>query len=215
MRFVLLGPPGAGKGTQAVGIAKNYSVRHYSSGDAIRSQIKGQTDLGLKAKAFAEHGDLVPDELVTPMVLAGLDGDECKDGWLLDGFPRVLDQAAALDAYLVEKGQKLDAVIDICLEDAVIASRLTNRRFCPACGWTCNLLTIPPKTDGICDRCGAPIEQRKDDCEETILNRLRVYHDQTEPLEEFFEKKGILLRISGEGGPDEVYGRIEAALGQR
>lgn len=215
MRLVLLGPPGAGKGTQATRIVEKYTIFHFSTGEALRANVKQGTQLGMEAKAYIAKGELVPTELITKMVIEGLDGDQCKNGWLLDGFPRNLNQAEILDRYLTDRSIKLDGVIDICLDDSVIEGRLTNRRFCPVCGWNCNLLTMPPNDPEKCDVCDGALQQRDDDRLETIRHRLEVYHESTEPLEAHYDKKGELIRIPGEGDPDEVFHHVLEALASR
>ncbi len=213
MRLVLLGPPGAGKGTQALTIVEKWNVRHFSTGEALRGQVKAGTKLGKEAQSYITKGELVPTELITQIVIDGLDQEESKQsGWMLDGFPRNLNQAGILDDYLKDKEKKLDAVIDICLDDAVIVDRLTGRRFCPECGWSCNLTSMPPKIQNRCDQCNAELQQRDDDRIETIRHRLEVYHEVTQPLEDFYESKGELRRIRGEGSPEEIFARIEVVL---
>ena len=212
MRLVLLGPPGAGKGTQAVRIAEELEIPHFSTGEVLRQNVRDGSQLGKDAKSYIDKGELVPTELITQMLFDGLDSERCKSGWLLDGFPRDLNQAEILGAHLEERSMVLDAVVDIYLADEAIEERLSNRRFCAECGWNCNLVTLPPKQDGVCNLCGGALRQRDDDRLETIRNRLVVYHQLTETLEDYYKRKGILLRIPGDGAPEDVHTRIGEAL---
>ncbi|MBP3895445.1 MAG: adenylate kinase, partial [Mogibacterium sp.] len=182
MRAVLLGPPGAGKGTQAVKLVEKYGVPQISTGDIFRANIKEGTELGKKAQEYTNSGKLVPDELVVELVKDRLMQDDCKNGYLLDGFPRTIFQAEELDKFLAEQGQKLDAVINFDIEGEVLIERLTGRRLCKDCGASYHIKFSPPKKEGVCDRCGGALEQRKDDTRETATDRLKVYEESTAPL---------------------------------
>ena len=208
MNVILLGAPGAGKGTQAVRLAEKYNIPHISTGDIFRSNIKGQTPIGIVAKSYIDKGQLVPDEVTIQIVKERLEMDDCKNGYLLDGFPRTIAQAEAFDEMLKELNIKLDVVVNIDVKDDVIISRIINRRLCPSCGRGYNLVTLKPKIEGVCDDCGTPLYQRKDDNEETIKSRLEVYNKQTKPLIEYYEKQNLLLQIDGAGEISEVAKKI-------
>jgi len=210
--MVMLGPPGAGKGTQAVRIAKRYSIPHISTGDIFRAAIKEGTEVGLKAKKFLDSGELVPDSVVTEIVAERIKNDDCSDGFLLDGFPRTLPQAEALDALLKKSGCPLTAVVDLAVDREALIERLTARRTCSKCGENYNLISKPTAKEGICDKCGGELYQRDDDKRETIENRLSVYEKQTAPLIQYYERSGRLVSVSGEGSMDDVFERICAAL---
>lgn len=194
MNLILLGAPGAGKGTQAEKICEKLSIPAISTGNILREAIKNETEMGLKAKSFIDAGDLVPDEVVIGIIDERLKEDDCKNGFILDGFPRTIPQAEALD----KMGVRIDKVIDISVPDEKIASRLSGRRVCLKCGATYHLEFKKPKAEGICDACGDKLVQRKDDLPETVLDRLKTYHEQTEPLEGYYEKKGILRIVEGQ-----------------
>jgi len=197
MRLILLGAPGAGKGTQAVILAERLNVPHISTGDIFRSNIKNGTELGKKAKEYIDKGALVPDEVTIGIVKDRLQQPDCSKGFILDGFPRTIPQAEYLDEALSEMGVSIDRVIDIHVSDSDIIRRLSGRRVCIACGATYHLHNHPTRTEGVCDGCGAAVVQREDDKEETIVKRLKTYHDQTEPLIEYYRGKGKLLVVDG------------------
>ena len=194
MNLILLGAPGAGKGTQAEKICEKLSIPAISTGNMLREAMANGTEMGLKAKSFIDAGKLVPDEVVIGIIDERLKQDDCKNGFILDGFPRTIPQAEALD----EMGVRIDKVIDIEVPDKKIASRLSGRRVCLKCGATYHTEFKKPKTEGICDACGDTLVQRKDDMPETVLDRLKTYHEQTEPLKGYYEKKGILRVVEGQ-----------------
>ena len=210
--LVMLGPPGAGKGTQAVRVAERYSIPHISTGDIFRAAIKEGTEVGLKAKSYLDAGDLVPDSVVTDIVAERLKKEDCAGGFLLDGFPRTLPQAEALDKILADGGCPLSAVVDLAVDNSALVERLTARRMCKQCGENYNLTFKPPAAEGVCDNCGGELYQRDDDKRETIENRLEVYGNQTAPLIQHYDGSGRLISISGTGTMDEVFGRICDAL---
>lgn len=210
--LVLLGPPGAGKGTQAVKIAKEYAIPHISTGDIFRANIKAGTELGRKAKSYLDAGDLVPDSVVTDIVADRIKQDDCGGGFLLDGFPRTLPQAESLDKILSVGGCPLSAVVNVDVEREALVRRLTARRTCSQCGENYNLISKAPKKEGVCDKCGGALYQRDDDKRETIENRLAVYEKQTAPLIDYYNRSKRLVTVSGEGTIDEVFGRIRKAL---
>ncbi|MBR6252274.1 MAG: adenylate kinase [Clostridia bacterium] len=200
-RLIILGAPGSGKGSQCKWITKDYNVPHISTGDIFRKNISEGTELGKKAKEYMDKGALVPDELVIDLLTSRLDEPDCvENGFLLDGFPRTLSQAEALSNYLTSKGIQIDRVINIDVDDEEIMSRALNRRTCsnPECKEIYNMRDNPPKVEGICDKCGAPLFIRDDDNEETVANRLRVYHEQTEPLIKYYEELGVLRTVKGQ-----------------
>jgi adenylate kinase len=205
MKLVLLGPPGAGKGTQSVVLAKKYNIPHISTGDILRESVKSGQPLGLKAKSFMDKGELVPDEVVTGIVAERLKKDDTIKGYILDGFPRTLKQAEDLEAALKKASSSIDMVVYFATSPAVAIERLTGRRVCKACGFNYHVKNIPPRKDGVCDKCGAPLFQRPDDTEDTVRNRLKVYEDQTKPLIDFYVNKGLLKRVSGDMGVDELF----------
>ena len=194
MKLILLGAPGAGKGTQAEVISEHLSIPTISTGNIIRAALKAQTEMGIKAKEFIDKGLLVPDDVVIGIVRERLKEDDCKNGFILDGFPRTVPQAQALD----DMGINIDKVIDIQVPDEKIVQRLSGRRVCGGCGASYHLLYKKPEKDGVCNHCGAQLVQRSDDQEETILERLKVYHEQTEPLVEFYKKKNKLTVVEGQ-----------------
>ena len=214
LRTILLGPPGAGKGTQAVNIVDKYGIPHISTGDIFRANIKNGTELGKKAQEYMNRGELVPDDLVIEIATTRLLEDDCKNGFLLDGFPRTVYQAEKLDEFLAAHGSKIDKVLDIAVEKEELITRLTGRRVCKACGASYHVVNIPPKTEGICDRCGGELIQRADDTIETVTNRIDVYEKQTKPLVDYYEKAGNIAHIDGATGLDNVFADIVKALGE-
>lgn len=213
MKIIMLGAPGAGKGTQAKMIADKYSVPHISTGDIFRANIKNGTELGMEAKKYMDQGLLVPDELTVKILLDRVAADDCKNGYVLDGFPRTIPQAEVLDKALTELGDKIDYAIDVDVPDENIVKRMSGRRACLACGATYHIEHVPPKQEGICDRCGKELVLRDDDKPETVLNRLKVYHDQTQPLIEFYSNKGVLKTVDGTQPMETVFDSIVAILG--
>lgn len=212
MRLVLLGPPGAGKGTQATGISEKYKIVHISTGDIFRYNIKNQTPLGQEVKSYLDAGQLVPDELTVQIVWDRLDQEDCKNGFLLDGFPRTIAQAEALDRGLAERGLALDRVINIDVESDVLVRRLSGRRVCAACGATYHAENNPPKVPGVCDVCGGEVIQRADDAEETVQKRIEVYEKQTAPLIRYYEDQGLLFTVDGKLPIDTVQNTIFSEL---
>lgn len=194
MKLILLGAPGAGKGTQAEIISERLSVPTISTGNIIRAALKAQTEMGIKAKEFIDKGLLVPDDVVIGIIRDRLKENDCKNGFILDGFPRTVPQAQALD----DMGIEIDKVIDIQVPDEKIVQRLSGRRVCSGCGASYHLLYKKPEKDGVCNSCGAQLVQRTDDREETVLERLKVYHEQTEPLVEYYRKKNKLVVVEGQ-----------------
>ena len=213
MRIILLGPPGAGKGTQAAGIVEKYNIPHISTGDIFRKNIKEGTDLGKKAKEYMDQGLLVPDELTVGLVTDRITQDDCKNGFMLDGFPRNVSQAEQLDAFLKENNIELSNVINIEVDKSILVSRAVGRRICKSCGATYHVEFNPPKNEGICNVCQGELYQRADDNEETVSKRIQVYLDETKPLADYYAKEGILSNINGQQSIDEVFGDIVAALG--
>jgi adenylate kinase len=207
-----MGPPGAGKGTQAAGLIEKFQIPHISTGDMFRAAIKTGTTLGLKAKEYMDAGALVPDEVTIGIVAERLAEADCANGFLLDGFPRTIAQADALDKILVDLQMKLDGVLNIEVDDAKLLARLTGRRICRQCGATYHMVFNPPSTDGVCDKCGGELYQRSDDTLETAKNRLDVYNLQTQPLIEYYRGKGILMEINGDQDISKVLEDILAAL---
>jgi len=212
MNIILLGPPGGGKGTQARFITEKFGIPQISTGDMLRDAVTNKTDLGLKAKEYMDAGKLVPDDLVIQIVEERLKRDDCKDGFILDGFPRTLLQAEALDKILTRMSKKIDYVINIDVPAEDIVKRLTSRRICKKCGNIYNLLSNPPKIDGKCDICGGELYQREDDKEETVRRRLQVYKEDTEPLIMYYKSKGVLKTIDGRKDIDDVKNLIERTI---
>ena len=208
MKIIFLGAPGAGKGTQAEIVAEKYAIPTISTGNIIREALKNGTEMGLKAKAFIEAGQLVPDEVVIGIIKERLAKGDCDNGFILDGFPRTIPQAEALDAM----GIIIDRVVDIEVPDEAIADRMTGRRVCPDCGASYHIVNKKPEKEGICDSCGAALVQRKDDAPETVADRLKVYHDQTEPLKGYYEKTGKLKIVEGLGSVADITARVLKAL---
>lgn len=214
MRLILLGPPGAGKGTQAVNIVKKYNIPHISTGDMFRKNIKEGTDLGIKAKEYMDKGLLVPDDLVVAIVKDRLTENDCKEGFLLDGFPRTVNQADTLDVELKGLNYELDNVINIDVSKEELVERAVGRRVCKDCGATYHIKFNPSKVENVCDVCGGELIQRKDDTVETVTKRIEVYLEQTEPLIDYYEKKGILINIDGKQDIDKVFQDIVKSLGR-
>ena len=215
LRDVLLGPPGAGKGTQAVRLVEKYEIPHISTGDIFRKNIKEGTELGKKAQEYMNAGALVPDELVVDLVKDRLQQDDCKNGFLLDGFPRTIFQAEKLDEFLSESNLKMDIVINLKVEKEALIKRLTGRRVCKDCGASYHIVNIPPKKEGVCDICGGELIQRKDDNIETVENRINVYEEQTAPLIGYYKEAGSLVDFDGEASLDEVFDAIVQAIGEQ
>lgn len=212
MRFILLGPPGAGKGTQAAVIKEKFSIAHISTGDILRANVKNGTDLGKKARTYMDSGKLVPDDLIIAMVKDRLQEKDCTLGFLLDGFPRTVSQAEALDELVDVLDVELDAVILLDVPDQVVIERLSGRRMCRSCGSIFHVSFNPSSKGDICDKCGGEIYQRDDDREEVIRNRLKVYHDQTAPLIKYYENKGILRTVDASESSDNVLAMIESLV---
>lgn len=213
MRLVILGAPGAGKGTQAVNLSEKLRIPHISTGDIFRSNIKGGTPLGKLAKEYIDKGALVPDEVTIGIVKDRLQQADCVNGFILDGFPRTIPQAESLDNVLSEMGTALDYVIDIVVDDEVIIKRLSGRRICPECNMSYHIDFSEPAKNGICANCGAKLVQREDDREETIKNRLKTYHTQTEPLVEYYSGKGNLASVTGQKRIEDTTAEVYKALG--
>ena len=197
MKIIMLGAPGAGKGTQAQRIAEKYGIPHISTGDIFRANIKNGTELGKKAKAFMDQGLLVPDELTVDLVMDRISQPDCKEGYILDGFPRTIPQAEALTEALAKKGEAIDFAIDVDVPDEKIVTRMAGRRACIKCGMTYHIVYAAPKKEGICDKCGAELVLRDDDKPETVTKRLAVYHEQTAPLADYYRKAGKLFTVDG------------------
>ena len=213
MKIIMLGAPGAGKGTQAKKIADKYQIPHISTGDIFRANIKNGTELGKKAKTYMDQGLLVPDELVVDLVVDRLGQDDCTNGCVLDGFPRTIPQAESLDAALAAKGEVIDYAIDVDVPDENIINRMSGRRACVACGATYHIVHIPTKVEGICDRCGEKLILRDDDKPETVKKRLDVYHAQTQPLIDYYTEKNVLKSVDGTKDMEEVFQAIVDILG--
>lgn len=213
MNLILLGPPGAGKGTQASGIVDKYNVPHISTGDIFRKNIKENTELGKKAKEYLDSGKLVPDELVVAIVEDRLKEDDTKKGFLLDGFPRTVFQAEALDKFLQSIDSKIDAVVNIEVDKSILVGRAVGRRICKNCGATFHIEFNPPRKSDMCDVCGGELYQRSDDNEETVSKRIEVYLNETQPLIDYYKGQDILLTIDGEQDIKKVFQDIEKALG--
>lgn len=213
MKIIMLGAPGAGKGTQAKQIADKYSIPHISTGDIFRANIKEGTELGKKAKTFMDQGLLVPDDLVVDLVVDRIKQADCSNGFVLDGFPRTIPQAESLDAALEKINEKMDYAIDVDVPDENIVNRMSGRRACINCGATYHVVTIPTKVEGICDRCGNPVVLRDDDQPETVKKRLDVYHEQTQPLIDYYTKQGILKSVDGTQPMGDVFAAIVSVLG--
>ena len=214
MKIIMLGAPGAGKGTQAKMIADKYGVPHVSTGDIFRANIKNGTELGMEAKKYMDQGLLVPDELTVKILLDRVSQPDCKNGYVLDGFPRTIPQAEVLDKALAELGESIDYAIDVDVPDENIVKRMSGRRACVSCGATYHVVHVPPKKEGICDRCGSELILRDDDKPETVKNRLDVYHKQTQPLIDYYTNQGVLKTVDGTRDLEEVFGDIVTILGE-
>ena len=214
MKIVMLGAPGAGKGTQAKKIADRYQLPHISTGDIFRTNIKNGTELGMKAKAYMDKGNLVPDSLTLELVVDRLNQTDCKNGYVFDGFPRTIPQAEALTGALEAKGEKVDFAIDIEVPDEEIVKRMSGRRACLKCGATYHILFNAPKENDICDRCGNELSMREDDRPSTVLNRLSIYHKQTQPLIDYYQEMGCLVQFDGTKDVEEVFNDILEVLGE-
>lgn len=212
MKIIMLGAPGAGKGTQAQMIADKYEIPHVSTGDIFRENVKNGTQLGMEAKKYMDKGELVPDELTVRILLDRVAKEDCKNGYVLDGFPRTIPQAEVLENALSEIGDKIDYAINVDVPDENIVRRMSGRRACLACGATFHIEHIPPKQEGICDKCGKELVQREDDKEETVKNRLEVYHKQTQPLIDFYTGKNILKTVDGTADMKDVFTAITEIL---
>ena len=213
MKIIMLGAPGAGKGTQAKRIAGKYGIPHISTGDIFRANIKNGTELGQKAKQYMDQGLLVPDELTCDLAMDRIQQDDCKNGFVLDGFPRTIPQAEALDAALKNINQKMDFAIDVDVPDDNIVNRMGGRRACLSCGATYHIEFNPTKAEGVCDACGAQTVLRDDDKPETVQKRLTVYHDQTQPLIDYYSKQDILKSVDGTQPMEDVFQAIVGILG--
>lgn len=212
MKIIMLGAPGAGKGTQAKMIADKYEIPHVSTGDIFRANIKNGTALGMEAKSYMDKGQLVPDELTVKILLDRVAQEDCKKGYVLDGFPRTIPQAEVLDKALTELNDKIDYAINVDVPDENIVRRMSGRRACVNCGATYHVVHIPPKTEGVCDRCGNELILRDDDKEETVKNRLSIYHEQTQPLIDYYTAKGVLKNVDGTQDMQVVFENIIACV---
>ena len=212
MKIIMLGAPGAGKGTQAKMIAEKYSIPHVSTGDIFRANIKNGTELGKQAKEYMDAGKLVPDELTVKILLDRVAQDDCKNGYVLDGFPRTIPQAEVLENALNELGDKIDFAVNVDVPDENIVRRMSGRRACLKCGATYHIEHIPPKQEGICDTCGSELVLRDDDKPETVQNRLKVYHEKTQPLIDFYTERKVLKTVDGTKDMKEVFEDITALL---
>ena len=214
MKIVMLGAPGAGKGTQAIKIADKYDIPHISTGDIFRANIKGGTELGQKAKSYIDKGELVPDEVTIGMLLDRIAQDDCKNGYVLDGFPRTIPQAESLTEALKSQGDRIDFALNIDVPDEAIIKRMSGRRACPKCGATYHIVYAAPKTENICDKCSTELIIRSDDKPETVKDRLNVYHQQTEPLIAYYKTTGVLREVDGTQELPKVFEDVVAILSE-
>ena len=214
MRLIMLGAPGAGKGTQAARVAERFRIPHISTGDIFRANIKNGTELGKKAKSYMDAGELVPDELVCDLVADRIAQPDCGEGFILEGFPRTIPQAEALDEAVRKAGTPIDFAVDIEVPDEHIISRMGGRRACVSCGATYHVVYNPPKKEDVCDRCGGKLVLRDDDRPETVKNRLDVYHAQTQPLIDYYKDKKVLVTVDGTQSMDDVFSAILEKLGE-
>lgn len=214
MKIIMLGAPGAGKGTQAIKIADKYGIPHISTGDLFRSNIGNNTELGREAKQYMDAGKLVPDELTVRMLFDRVSNEDCKNGYVLDGFPRTIAQAEVLEEEVGKRDDRIDFAINVDVPDDHIIRRMSGRRACPKCGATYHIEHVPPKKEGICDSCGEQLILRNDDAPETVQKRLDVYHEQTQPLIDFYDKRKILRTVDGTKDLQDVFGEIVKILGE-
>ena len=210
MKLILLGAPGAGKGTQAEILSKKLGIPTISTGNILRAAVKNETPIGLKAKSFMDAGKLVPDEVIIGIIVERLAEEDCKNGYILDGVPRTIAQAEAME----QAGIVFDAVVSIEISDETIMERMSGRRVCETCGASYHLVAVPPKQEGVCDKCGGKLIQRKDDAPETVKARLEVYHKETEPLKDFYAKRGLLKSVENQPTVEETSKAILRALGR-
>ena len=215
MKIIMLGAPGAGKGSQASRIANEYHLPHISTGDIFRANLKEETELGKQAKSFMDKGELVPDDITIAMLLDRIHKEDCKNGYILDGFPRTIPQAEALKEALAKQGEKIDLALDVEAPDELSIKRMDGRRTCPSCSAIYHTETLKPKKEGICDLCGAELVQRKDDNEETVKNRLKIYHEMTEPLISYYKKENILEEVDGMEKLDAVFEKVKEIINKR
>ena len=215
MKIIMLGAPGAGKGSQASRIANEYKLPHISTGDIFRANLKEETELGKQAKSFMDKGELVPDDITIAMLLNRIHEEDCKNGYILDGFPRTIPQAEALKEALAKEGEKIDLALDVEALDNLIIKRMAGRRTCPNCSAIYHIETLKPKKEGICDLCGSELIQRKDDNEETVKNRLKIYHEMTEPLISYYKKENVLEEIDGTENLDKVFETVKEIIKKR
>jgi adenylate kinase len=213
MRLLIMGPPGAGKGTQAVLIQKHFDIPHVSTGDLFREAVKNNSPLGVSVRKYIEHGELVPDDITIQVVIDRLKHDDCKNGFLFDGFPRTIPQAVALDSILSNLNITLDAVINVVVSNQKLMERIAGRRVCKVCNAGYHVVTNKPKVEGVCDKCGGELYQRKDDTAETVQNRLKVYNDQTKPLLDYYDKRNIIKNVNGLGEIQDTFKEVLASLG--
>lgn len=215
MHLILLGAPGSGKGSYAVGLKKHYGIPHISTGEIFRNEIASQSELGILAQSLIDRGEFVPDDVTIEIVKKRLQQDDCKNGFILDGFPRTLPQAKSLTDFLPTIGKNIDAVVNLEISEDVVVKRIVNRLSCPKCKKGYNLISIPPKNAGLCDDCNTPLIRREDDNEETVLSRLSIYHERTQPLIEYYDKLGLIISIDSNGTIEEVTKDIIVSLEEK